>query len=243
APGVDRGAGADRPRGRRPAALSRHDGAWLGHARGDRAVSGGSAARLARADRAVRRPDLRGEQEAAALLRQAEGRARRASGGRTLKRPSGPTLAALVCSALVALLYGSPVLPDVARTGLDWPIWIDHPEGFIHTNYGKWWALSPHRYLVDGSSGEFPIYYPCLSDSLVNVVAAGLGVPAMSVQAVLFGPLLGGAFLLVNYLSIAAVTRDRRVALVASLLISLGGSSVFLDRPEPVSGLSLQAVL
>jgi len=148
-----------------------------------------------------------------------------------------------VCSALVALLYVSPVLPDVARTGLDWPIWIDHPEGFIHTNYGKWWALSPHRYLVDGSSGEFPIYYPCLSDSLVNVVAAGLGVPAMSVQAVLFGPLLGGAFLLVNYLSIAAVTRDRRVALAASLLISLGGSSVFLDRPEPVSGLSLQAVL
>ena len=97
-----------------------------------------------------------------------------------MRRPSGPTLAALVCSALVALLYVSPVLPDVARTGLDWPIWIDHPEGLIHTNYGKWWALPPHHYLVDGSSGEFPIYYPCLSDSLVNVAAAALGVPAMS---------------------------------------------------------------
>ncbi|MFI4944330.1 MAG: hypothetical protein ACHP85_13770 [Burkholderiales bacterium] len=160
-----------------------------------------------------------------------------------MRRLSGPTLAALVCSALVALLYVSPVLPDVARTGLDWPIWIDHPEGLIHTNYGKWWALPPHHYLVDGSSGEFPIYYPCLSDSLVNVAAAALGAPAMSVQAVLFGPLLGAAFLLLNYLSLAAVLGDRRVALVASLLISLGGNSTFQDRPEPVSGLSLQAVL
>jgi hypothetical protein len=160
-----------------------------------------------------------------------------------MRRLSGPTLAALVCSALVALIYVSPALPEVARTGLDWPIWLDHPEGLIHTNYGKWWALPPHHYLVDGSSGEFPIYYPCLSDSLVNVVAAALGVPAMSVQAVLFGPLLGGAFLMLNYLSLASVLGDRRVALVASLLISLGGDSAFLDRPEPVSGLSLHGVL
>jgi hypothetical protein len=160
-----------------------------------------------------------------------------------MRRGSGPTLAAFVCAALIALLYVSPVLKDVARTGLDWPIWIDHPEGLIHTNYGKWWALPPHRYLVDGGSGEFPIYYPCLSDSLLNVVAAALGLPAMSVQAVLFGPLLGAAFLLANYFSLAAVLGDRRVALAASLLISLGGNSTFFDRPEPVSGLSLHGVL
>ncbi len=160
-----------------------------------------------------------------------------------VRRPSGWTVAAFACAALVGLLYVSPVLKDVARTGLDWPIWIDHPEGLIHTNYGKWWVLPPHHYLVDGSSGEFPIYYPCLSDTLINVVAATLGYPAMSVQAVLFGPLLGSAFLFLNYLSIAAVVGDRRVALAASLLISLGGNSSFLDRPEPVSGLSLNSVL
>src|SRR4030095_2335653 len=159
-----------------------------------------------------------------------------------MRRLSRPTLAALVCSALVALLYVSPALPDVARTGLDWPLWIDHPAGLIHTNYGKWWALPPHHYLVDGSSGEFPIYYPCLSDSLVNVVAAALGVPAMSVHAVLFVPLLGGAFLMLNYLSLASVLGDRRVALVASLLISLGGDSAFLDRPGPVPGPALHGV-
>ena len=95
--------------------------------------------------------------------------------GERMKRPSGPTIAAFVCAALVGLLYVSPVLKDVARTGLDWPIWIDHPEGLIHTNYGKWWVLPPHHYLVDGSSGEFPIYYPSLSDSLINVVAEALG--------------------------------------------------------------------
>jgi hypothetical protein len=160
-----------------------------------------------------------------------------------MRRPSGWTIAAFACAALVGLLYVSPVLKDVARTGLDWPIWIDHPEGLIHTNYGKWWVLPPHHYLVDGSSGEFPIYYPSLSDSLVNVVAAALGYPAMTVQAVFFGPLLGSAFLFLNYLSIAAVVGDRRVALAASLLISLGADSTFLDRPEPVSGLSLHSVL
>ncbi len=160
-----------------------------------------------------------------------------------MKRPSGPTIAALVCALLIGLLYVSPVLQDVARTGLDWPIWIDHPEGLIHTNYGKWWVLPPHRYLVDGSSGEFPIYYPSLSDSMINVVAEALGCPAMTVQAVLFGPLLGSAFLLLNYLSIAAVVGDRRVALGASLLISLGGNSSFVDRPDPVSGLPLNSIL
>lgn len=160
-----------------------------------------------------------------------------------MKRPSGPTIAAFVCALLIGLLYVSPVLKDVARTGLDWPIWIDHPEGLIHTNYGKWWVLPPHQYLVDGSSGEFPIYYPSLSDSMINVVAEALGYPAMTVQAVLYGPLLGSAFLFLNYLSIAAVVSDRRVALGASLLISLGGNSSFFDRPDPVSGLPLNNLL
>jgi hypothetical protein len=101
----------------------------------------------------------------------------------------------------------------------------------------------PHHYLVDGSSGEFPIYYQSLSDSILNVVAEPLRVPAMTVQAVLFGPLLGFSFLLLNYLSIAAVVSDRRVALVAALLISLGGNSSFLDRPDHVSGLPLNSIL
>jgi hypothetical protein len=160
-----------------------------------------------------------------------------------MRRPAGPTIAALVCAVLLGLLYVSPVLKDVARTGLDWPIWIDHPEGLMNTSLGKWWVLPPHLYLVDGSSGEFPIYYQSLSDSILNLIAAPLGIPAMTVQAVVFGPLLGFSFLLLNYLSIAAVVSDRRVALVASLLISLGGNSSFLDRPDPVSGLPLNSVL
>ncbi len=92
-----------------------------------------------------------------------------------MRRPSGPTIAALVCAVLVGLLYVSPVLKDVARTGLDWPIWIDHPEGLMNTTLGKWWVLPPHHYLVDGGSGEFPIYYQSLSDSILNVIAEPLG--------------------------------------------------------------------
>jgi len=160
-----------------------------------------------------------------------------------MRRPAPETLTACACAALLALLYASPVLGDVWRTGLDWPIWIDHPEGLIHTNTGKWLMAAPHRFFVDGASGEFPQYYAPLSDTLLNVVAAPLGIPAMTVQAVLFGPLAGAAFFFGSYLSLAAVLRDRRAALAASLLLALGGNALFVDRPDPASGLSLNAVL
>lgn len=160
-----------------------------------------------------------------------------------MKRPAAETLAALACAALLALLYASPVLPGVWRTGLDWPIWIDHPEGLIHTNTGKWLMAAPHRVFVDGASGEFPQYYAPLSDTLLNLVAAPLGIPAMTVQAVLYGPLTAAAFLLGSYLSLAPLLRDRRAALAASLLVALGGNALFADRPDPASGLSLDAVL
>jgi hypothetical protein len=160
-----------------------------------------------------------------------------------VRHSSRATIAAVCCAALVGLLYLSPVLKDVVRTGLDWPIWVDHPEGLMNTSYGKWLAHAPHRYLVDGNTGEFPTYYACLSDTLINVLAVALGCPAMTVQAVIFGPVLGAAFLLGNYLSIAGLVRDRRAAFAASLLISLGGNSTFFDRPETASGLSLNAVL
>src|SRR5262245_43708545 len=115
-----------------------------------------------------------------------------------MKRPEPATIAAVACAALVGLLYASPVLRDVARTGLDWPIWLDHPEGLIHTNTGKWLVSPPHRVFVEGASGEFPQYYASLSDTLLNVLAAALRTPAMTLQAVAFGPLLGASFLLLN---------------------------------------------
>ena len=62
------------PRGRRPAPLPGVDGAGLGLRGRDHALPRRRPARLARPDRPVRRPHLRGEQEAAALLRPEEGR-------------------------------------------------------------------------------------------------------------------------------------------------------------------------
>ena len=122
-----------------------------------------------------------------------------------MRRPSGPTIAAFVCAVLVGLLYVSPVLKDVVRTGLDWPIWIDHPEGLMNTTPGQVVGAAASPLPRRRVSGEFPIYYQSLSDSILNVIAEPLGIPAMTVQAVLFGPLLGFSFLLLNYLSIAAV--------------------------------------
>src|SRR5262245_13644540 len=103
------------------------------------------------------------------------------SAGEPTRRTSWATAVAILCAALLGALYVSPVLSDVLRTGLDWPLWIDHPEGLIHTNTGKWLVAAPHAAFVEGASGEFPQYYASLSDTLLNVVAAALGVPAMAV--------------------------------------------------------------
>jgi hypothetical protein len=157
--------------------------------------------------------------------------------------PSRASITAAACAALVAALYFAPVAHDVARHGLGWPIWIQHPEGLCDTTIGKWWVVAPHHAQVDGSSGEFPIYYQGLSDSLINLAAELGGWAPMTVQAVLYGPALGFAFLLANYASLAAVLGDRRSALWASLLISLGGNASFWNRPDPVAGLRLDWVL
>ena len=158
-------------------------------------------------------------------------------------RPSRTSIAATACAALVSLLYLSPVAGLVARRGLDWPIYINHPEGLCDTSLGKWLAMSPHRPLVDGSSGEFPVYYQSLSDTLASVIAELGGWPAMTAQAAIYAPALGFAFLLANYASLAAVLRDRRTALWAALLVSLGGNASFWSRTEPDSGLPLGLVL
>ncbi len=142
-----------------------------------------------------------------------------------MKRPCSTTLAAAGCGLLVALLYLSPALREVLRTGLDWPIWLHHHEAVALTTYGQWWVKAPHRYLTDGASGEFPTYYQNLSDTLINLVAERGRWPAMTVQAVIYGPLLGFLFLWLNYLSLAPILRDAQTALWASLIISLGGNS------------------
>jgi hypothetical protein len=158
-------------------------------------------------------------------------------------RPSRASITAAACAALVAALYFAPVARDVARHGLGWPIWIQHPEGLCDTTIGKWLFVAPHHAQVDGSSGEFPIYYQSLSDSLINLIAELGGWAPMTVQAVLYGPALGFAFLLANYASLAAVLHDRRAALWASLLISLGGNASFWNRPDDVAGMPLDYVL
>jgi hypothetical protein len=157
--------------------------------------------------------------------------------------PSKTTLVAALCAAAMAALYVSPVLGDVLQKGLEWPIWLDHKEGVAMTSYGKWWVMAPHNFLSDGSSGEFPVFTYYLSDSLLNLIAELGGWPSITVQAVLYGPFLGFAFLLLNYLAISAVVRDRRVALWAGLLISLGGNASFVDRLDPVSGFPLNFML
>ena len=132
----------------------------------------------------------------------------------------------LAAAATVAtgLLYAAPFLPEAARHSLAWPIRLNG-EGPSLTTYGKWWILPPHRYVVDGFSGEFPTYYNYLSDTLLNLLAAPFGWAPMTVQAALWGPLLAALLLALNYASVKAATGDAPTALLAAGIVSLGAGS------------------
>jgi len=163
-------------------------------------------------------------------------------------RPAAPRpkvawdrLTALVIGISLGLLHSSPFLPTVLARGLDWPIRL-YGEAASLSTYGKWWVLPPHRFLTDAFSGEFPTFYNYASDALLNALAALGDWPPMTIQAVLYGPLLSALFFWGNAASIGAVTRDRRVGLVGALLLSLTGGSG-LTGLGPREGLGLVQIL
>ncbi len=145
------------------------------------------------------------------------------------------TLAALAIAAGIALLYTRPFLGLAWRRGLTWPIRLAG-EGPSLSTYGKWWVLPPHRYLTDGFTGEFPTFYNYLSDAILNALSAPFGWPPMTVQAVLYGPLLGSFLFLAVFATVRALRGDGTGALLAALLVSLGVSS---GIPRLVPGLDV----
>src|SRR5260221_7661416 len=144
--------------------------------------------------------------------------------------PGGPPgerramAAALALAAAIGFLYASPFLGLAWRRGLEWPIRLEG-EGPSLSTYGRWWVLPPHRYLTDGFTGEFPTYYNYLSDAILNALSAPFGWPTMTVQAVLYGPLLGSLLFLAVFFTVRALSREGTGALLAALLVSLGVSS------------------
>ena len=141
-----------------------------------------------------------------------------------MRTPRGRSLPVLLAGLAIGLLYASPFLGDAIRHGLSWPVRLAG-EGPSLTTYGRWWILPPHRYLADGFSGDFPTFYNYLSDALLNALAVPFDWAPMTVQAVLYGPLLGALFFWLNHAAVRAVTGDRWTAFLASLIVSLGGDS------------------
>jgi hypothetical protein len=121
-------------------------------------------------------------------------------------------------------LYARPALAALAGHGLDSPVHLDGEVVSLAT-YGRWWLMGGGRWLGDGFSGQFPTFYNYLSDALLNALSLALAAPPTTVQAVIWGPMLAAALLVVDYAVLAAVLRDRIAALLASVLISTAGAS------------------
>jgi hypothetical protein len=151
--------------------------------------------------------------------------------------------AAVGLAAGLAILYVSPVLSNIVELGLDWPIASSHGEGVSLSVYGKWWVVPPHFFLTDAYSGDLATFYQYLSDSLCSLIAALLGVPNLTAQAMIYAPLLGFLLLLLTYLALVAVVKDRKVALIASVLVSLGANSHILLPFDAAADLRLTTLL
>ncbi len=134
------------------------------------------------------------------------------------------TAAALALAVAIGVFFASPFLGTAWRHGLDWPIRLEG-EAPTLTTYGRWWIRPPHRYLTDGFSGEFPTYYNYVSDAILNVLSAPFAWPTMTVQAVVYGPLLASLLFLGVFATARALGQEGKTALLAALLLSLGVSS------------------
>jgi len=136
------------------------------------------------------------------------------------KRLTFEDFAALFFGTALWLIYLYPVWKTGAFSHpIDWPTTV-HAEGVSLTTYGKWFFEYPHHFLVDGFSGDFPVFYQYVSDYSLNLLAILTGIPPMVLQAVYVGPFLGFLYVVLNYIFLTKTFNNKRIALIGSVLMA-----------------------
>ncbi len=137
---------------------------------------------------------------------------------------------ALVVACLVVLLYifAGPQLIDLLHGNA---VTVKHTEAVSISTYGRFHG---NAFITDPYSGEFPTFYNFLSDWLINLLAAISGLPAFWAQAAIFVPLLSIFLFLGTYWSVRVIGGDRKVALLASILVSASAETPFVHFLYPL---------
>lgn len=137
---------------------------------------------------------------------------------------------ALIAACLLVLLYvfsGSQIIDLLHGTAVS----VNHLEAVSLSLYGRFHG---HALVTDPYSGEFPTFYNFLSDWLINLLAAISGLPAFWTQAVIFVPLLIVFLFLGTYWSVRVAGGERKVALLASILVSGSAETPFVHFLYPL---------
>jgi hypothetical protein len=141
-----------------------------------------------------------------------------------------------VCLATLIFVFASQQLVDLWHGQADT---VGHIESVSLSLYGRFHGAA---LVTDAYSGEFPTFYNFLSDRLINLIAQATSLPAFSVQALIYVPLLTAFLFIGTYLSIRAVEANRSVALLAAVLAVASAETPFVHYLypllEPFSGLA-----
>ncbi|OQW92810.1 MAG: hypothetical protein BWK78_00570, partial [Thiotrichaceae bacterium IS1] len=118
------------------------------------------------------------------------------------------------------LIYLYPVWKTGAFSHpVDWLTMV-HGEGISLSTGGKWFFEYPHRFLTDGFSGDFPIFYNYFSYYLLSLLAKLTGIPPMVLEAVYVGPFWGFLYVVVNYIFLSKTFHNKKIALLGSVLMA-----------------------
>jgi hypothetical protein len=117
------------------------------------------------------------------------------------------------CLLILVGVFAGPQLIDLLHGNA---VTVKHLEAVSLSLYGRFHG---HALLTDPYSGEFPTFYNFLSDRIINLLALISGLPAFWTQAVIFVPLLTLLLFLGSYWSVRAIGAERKVALLASILV------------------------
>jgi hypothetical protein len=130
-----------------------------------------------------------------------------------------------VLSLLFALLvcFGNI---DAAKKNGEY-FWQSHQEGvsLTRTKDDLKYGLAP----VDVFSKEFPIVYNFLGDYVLGYISDVAGKPPYVIQSFLYPKLLATFFLLLNFISIYLITKNKLASLLTTLLLMFTSDIIYFD--------------
>lgn len=148
------------------------------------------------------------------------------------KRSVSPdALVLLLLAAVGAVLAALWLMPHLACADCSSDVLSAHREAVSLSTFGKWQHPS---FIVDGFSGEFPVFYNYLSSALLSQLAEMLALPPAYVQGLIYGPALVALMPVVNYAALRLAGLIPAAALVAALIVSACADAALLDWIYPL---------